>query len=118
MSPARVLHLDDHGAPIASEEAGRELLEQGMAADVEWIAVPVARLGPEFFALETKLAGAIVQRLQNYGFGLAVVGDVSAHTEASASFRGLVAEADTGRGSLVFASDADDLAKRLAARAK
>lgn len=114
---SRVLHLDPAGDPIASEEDGRTLLEEGMAADAEWIAVPVERLGEPFFALETKVAGAIVQRLQQYGFGLAVVGDVSARTAASESFRGLVVEADRRRTSLLFVRDEAELRARLDARA-
>jgi hypothetical protein len=110
-----VVHLDEEGPPIATEDAGRELLELGMAEDARWIAVPVPRLGDAFFTLSTGLAGAIVQRLQNYGLGLAIVGDVERHSAASDSFRALVAEAGRGRGSLCFAADADDLQRRLAA---
>jgi hypothetical protein len=111
-----VVHLDESGPPIASEEAGRDLLELGMAEDARWIAVPVQRLGDAFFTLGTGLAGAIVQRLQNYGLGLAVVGDVEPYVSASDSFRALVAESDRGQGSLLFAADAADLGRRLAAR--
>jgi hypothetical protein len=111
-----IVYLDEAGPPIASEDAGRDLLELGMAEDARWIAVPVARLGEAFFTLSTGLAGAIVQRLQNYGFGLAVVGDVAGHAAASDSFRALVAESGRGRGSLLFAADAADLQRRLAAR--
>jgi hypothetical protein len=113
-----VLHVDECGPAIASELDGRELLERAMQQDAEWIAIPASRLGDSFFTLSSGLAGAIVQRLQNHGCGLAVLGDVQRHAAASTSFAALVAEADRsgGRGGLLFATDAADLRRRLQAR--
>jgi uncharacterized protein DUF4180 len=113
----RVLHVDDQGPTIASEDDGRDLLERAMHEDVRWIAVPVSRLDDVFFTLSTGLAGAIVQRLQNYGCGLAIVGDLDRDAAASPSFRALIAESNRtgGRGNLFFAADAADLQRRLQA---
>jgi hypothetical protein len=115
---ARVLHVDEQGPPIASEDDGRDLLEGAMHENAQWIAVPVHRLGDAFFTLSTGLAGAIVQRLQNYGCGLAVIGDLDRDAAASTSFRALVTEANRGRGNLLFATDAADLRRRLQARVR
>jgi hypothetical protein len=114
---ARVLHVDDQGPPIASEDDGRDLLERAMHEDARWIAVPASRLDEAFFTLSTGLAGTIVQRLQNYGRGLAIVGDLDRGAAASTSFRALIAEANRtgGRGNLLFAVDAADLQRRLQA---
>jgi hypothetical protein len=63
----------------------------------EWVVVPVELLPAEFFQLSSGLAGAIVQKFVNYRVGLIVLGDVSAHEEASEPFRDWVREANRGR---------------------
>jgi len=113
-----VLHVDECGPAITSELDGRELLERAIQEDAQWIAIPASRLGDAFFTLSSGLAGAIVQRLQNHGCGLAVLGDVERHAAASTSFGALLAESNRtgGRGNLLFAADAADLRRRLQAR--
>jgi hypothetical protein len=72
------------------------IIEAGQQG-ARWVAIPVSRLGEEFFQLRTGVAGAILQKFVNYRMGLAVVGDISAYTAASDAFRDLVRESNRGR---------------------
>lgn len=63
-----------------------------------------------------RLAGEIVQKFVYYRLNLAVVGDVSAHVEASTALRDFVREANRGRH-LWFVGTAEEFAERLAPRA-
>ncbi|GID96411.1 DUF4180 domain-containing protein [Amorphoplanes digitatis] len=61
------------------------------------VALPASRLGDDFFELRTGLAGEVMQKFVNYQIRLAIVGDISARVEASASLRALVLESNRGR---------------------
>ncbi|MFI6678860.1 DUF4180 domain-containing protein [Kribbella sp. NPDC050470] len=78
----------------------------------EWVALPAAELGDEFFELRTGRAGAIVQKFVNYRMGLVVVGDISDKLAASKPLRDWVRESNRGR-SLWFVGELSELAERL-----
>ena len=80
----------------------------------EWVALPAAVLGDEFFELRTGRAGAIVQKFVNYRMGLVVVGDISDRLAASKPLRDWVRESNRGR-SLWFVNELSELADRLPA---
>lgn len=77
-----------------------------------WVAVPVERLDPAFFQLSTRVAGEIVQKFVTYRMGLAVVGDISRHTEESNALRDFVRECNRGTQTW-FVEDLDALGARL-----
>jgi hypothetical protein len=81
----------------------------------EWVVLPAELLMPEFFRLETGVAGAIAQKFVNYRMSLAIVGDVSAHEDASKPFRDWVRETNKGRH-LWFVPDLAALTERLDCR--
>ena len=74
--------------------------------------MPVSRIAPEFFALRTGVAGAVVQKFVNYRLRLVVVGDVSEHVAASTALRDFVRESNRG-GQPWFVADEAELAARL-----
>jgi hypothetical protein len=78
----------------------------------EWVALAVAGLGDEFFALRTGRAGAITQKFVNYRMGLAVVGDISDKLAGSKPLRDWVRESNQGR-SIWFVDELSTLAERL-----
>ena len=82
----------------------------------EWVALPAAVLGDEFFELRTGRAGAIVQKFVNYRMGLVVVGDISDKLAASKPLRDWVRESNRGR-SLWFVDELSELAGRFTAEA-
>jgi hypothetical protein len=99
------------GPPVATEQDALDLIGATYScADV--VALPATRLSEQFFALETGLAGAIMQKFVNYRVRLAIVGDISEHLAASSALRALVHESNRGR-QIWFVTDLDDLDTRL-----
>ncbi|MFJ3906472.1 DUF4180 domain-containing protein [Streptomyces sp. NPDC090025] len=101
------------GPPLLGERDALDVIGEGSYAGASWAAVPVERFGDDFFRLRTKLAGDIVQKFANYRLGLAVVGDISRHLEASSALRDFVRESNRGT-QLWFVTDERALAERLA----
>ncbi|GAA3235852.1 DUF4180 domain-containing protein [Actinocorallia longicatena] len=112
LSGTPVLVCAADGPPVTSERDALDLI--GNRGPADWIAVPVARLDPEFFRLSSGLAGDVLQKFTNYGTGLAVIGDVAALTAASEPLAALVRESNRGRRHW-FLPDLDALTGRLAA---
>lgn len=82
----------------------------GSGADL--VVFEVGQLAPAFFELRTGLAGAILQKFQNYGLRVAILGDIAAYTAASPALADFVRET-TRRGEVLFLADADALHQRL-----
>ncbi|MFJ5231689.1 DUF4180 domain-containing protein [Kitasatospora sp. NPDC088391] len=101
------------GEPVAGERQALDLLGDASYREASWVAVPVERLGAEFFRLRSGVAGAVVQKFAQYRSGLAVVGDIAAHVERSDALRDFVRESNRG-GQLWFVADLPELAGRLA----
>lgn len=112
----RVLACADAGQSLAAAADAGTFLGDAWAANADWIAVPLARLGPEFLVLRSGVAGAVVQTFVNYRVGFAVVGDLSPRLAASESLRDFVREANRGRTTW-FVADLAELERRLAAPA-
>lgn len=101
------------GPPVATEQDALDQLIGGAFYRTDIVAVPVERLGADFFDLRSGLAGAIMQKFANYRVRLVVVGDLSHHLEASSALRDLVRESNEGRH-IWFLPDLEALASRLA----
>jgi len=108
----RVLVLTPEGQAVGSEADALDLLGEALGAGAAWIALPVARAAPDVFRLETRLAGAIAQKLVNYGVGLAFVGDLSDPMARSQALRDWAHECNRGR-QVWFAADLAELETRL-----
>ncbi|WP_405691629.1 DUF4180 domain-containing protein [Streptomyces sp. NBC_00057] len=107
-----VLICAPDGAPLRDEQDALDLIGEGLQHDATWVAVPVGRLTDDFFRLRTRVAGDIVQKFVNYRLKLAVVGDISRHTDASNALRDFVRESNRGT-QLWFLPDIDALHARL-----
>lgn len=103
------------GGPARGARDALDYIAEAWEADAEWIAVPVARLGEEFFHLETRIAGEVIQKLVNYGARLAVVGDIAAHLARSKALRDFVYESNRGRH-VWFVEDMAELERMLTLR--
>ncbi|GAA4660358.1 DUF4180 domain-containing protein [Streptomyces youssoufiensis] len=101
------------GARLATEQDALDLVGNASYQGARWVVIPADRLDPAFYELRTRLAGDIVQKFVNYRVGLAVIGDISAHTAASSSLRDFVRECNRGRQTW-FVADEDELRERLA----
>jgi hypothetical protein len=100
------------GPSLAEDRALSDLIGDLFSADVRFVAVPLARLGPDFLRLSTGVAGHVLQKLVNYQFQIAVLGDVSAAAEASAPLRDFIGESNRGR-TVWFVEDLAALAVKL-----
>ena len=113
---ARVLYLDANGPLIDRADHANDLIGDAWGHEATVIAVPASRLDPEFFRLSSGLAGEITQKLVNYRFLFAVIGDISVHIEASSALRDYVWESN--RGSHVwFLADRAEFEAKLSAQA-
>jgi hypothetical protein len=100
------------GPLLARERDAVDLIGEALGAGARLVVVPTARLGPGFFDLRTRLAGEILQKFVNYGFRVAVLGDISAEVARSEALRDFVRESN--RGSTVwFLPDLESLRTRL-----
>ena len=110
----RVQYLDADGPVITASNDTSDLIGNAWVDNVNLIAVPVARLDPEFVRLRSLMAGEIVQKLVNYQLQLAVIGDITKFVAASDAFRDFVGESNRGRN-VWFLLDEDALEAKLAA---
>ena len=107
-----VLVCADDGPPVATVQDALDLIGGTFYSTADTVAVPAARFDEQFFRLRTGVAGEIMQKFVNYRVRLVVVGDISAHTEASTALRDLVTESNRG-SQIWFVDDLDQLAARL-----
>ncbi|KUO18285.1 DUF4180 domain-containing protein [Streptomyces dysideae] len=110
----RVLRCTPDGPTLDGERAALDLIGDAMGQEAELVAVPVERVGAEFFRLRSGVAGAVMQKFVNYRVRLAVVGDVSRHVDGSTALRDFVHETNQGRQVWVLA-DFDALGEKLRA---
>jgi hypothetical protein len=109
-----MLRLDPQGPLIRTQDDAMDLIATTFVPDgAETIVVPVERLDPDFFRLSSGIAGEVVQKFANYRRRLVILGDVSAHVDASTAFRDWVREANRG-GDTWFVADEEELQARLA----
>ncbi|MEV0148856.1 MULTISPECIES: DUF4180 domain-containing protein [unclassified Nonomuraea] len=100
------------GEPLRGEREAVDLLGEAFSCQATWVAIPAERLGEGFFRLRTRVAGEILQKFANYRLGVAVVGDISHHVEASTALRDFVVESNRGRH-VWFVPDLEALRERL-----
>ena len=109
----RMLAVADGDPVLATVSDFTGLIGDAMGEDVRMVAIPAGRLADDFFRLRTGLAGEVLQKFVNYGFKLAIIGDVSRWVEESNAFRDLLIELE--RGTDVYAvPDFEALEARLA----
>lgn len=102
------------GGVLRTEADALDVIGSLFGTGTDVVAVPADLLAPEFFDLRTGLAGAVMQKFTQYGFVLAVLGDLSAHTDRSTALRSLVHESNRGRH-IWFVPDRSALDARLTA---
>jgi hypothetical protein len=102
------------GLSVAEDRALSDLIgELFSASGVKLVAIPLARLGTDFLRLSSGVAGQVLQKLVNYRFQVAVLGDVTAAAAASTPLRDFIRESNRGT-SVWFLDDLAGLEARLA----
>ncbi|WP_254608497.1 DUF4180 domain-containing protein [Burkholderia lata] len=107
----RVLVRDPAADPVQRESDALGLVALAHEHEANWVAVPADALHDDFYRLESGLAGAVLQKLVNYGVRLGVVGDIDRWLARSEALRALVRESNRGTSVWFVASEADLLRK-------
>jgi hypothetical protein len=100
------------GPCLADDRELSGLIGDLFGSGAKIVAVPLARLGPDFLRLSSGVAGHVLQKLVNYRFQIAVLGDVSAAVAASDPLRDFVRESNRGT-SVWFVDDLAALEAKL-----
>jgi hypothetical protein len=103
------------GPSLAEDRNLSDLIGELFGARAKLVVIPLDRLGPGFLRLSSGVAGAVLQKLVNYRFRIAVLGDVSAAEAASAPLRDFVRESNRGT-SVWFVEDLAGLERLLSPR--
>jgi hypothetical protein len=104
----------DEGPCLADDRELSGLIGDLFRAGARFVAVPLPRLGPDFLRLSTGVAGQVLQKLVNYQFQVALLGDVSAAAAGSEPLRDFIRESNRGR-TVWFVDDLAALEAKLAA---
>ncbi len=110
---ARVFVCDDEGPCLAEYGNVTDLIGEMFGSGARLAAIPLSRLGPDFLTLSSRVAGEMLQKLVNYRFQVAIVGDVAAEAAASKSLRDFIYESNRGR-TVWFVDDLAALEAKLA----
>lgn len=111
-----VFLCDAEGPAIAGERDTADLIGDAFGSGATVIALPLARLRPDFLKLGTRVAGEILQKLVNYRFRVVILGDVSAAVAASNALRDFVVESNRSE-TVWFLPNLAALEARLAGQA-
>ena len=101
------------GPSLAEDRELSGLIGDLYGAGASIVAIPLPRLGPDFLRLSSGVAGAVLQKLVNYRFQIAVVGDVVDAAEASGPLRDFIYESNRG-AAVWFVDDLAALEAKLA----
>jgi hypothetical protein len=97
MAGMNVYQVEPTGPVIVDGQGVVDLIGETWGQDADLLVVPVERLAPEFFRLSTGLAGEVLQKFVNYGYQVAIVGNIEAYLAASSSLRDFVGESNSGQ---------------------
>ena len=111
-SAGEYLECAAEGESIRNNRDLNELISMAWEHRVTLIAIPVERLGDDFFRLSTGMAGEIVQKFVNYRLRLAIVGDISRQVAESTALRDFVRESNRGN-QIWFVNNLEELDQRL-----
>jgi len=109
----RVFLCPADGPCLADDRELSDLIGELFSSGVRFVAVPLSRLGPDFLRLSTGVAGQLLQKLVNYHFQIAIVGDVADAVAKSEPLRDFVRESNRGK-TVWFVEDIAALEAKLA----
>ncbi|MGE0044325.1 MAG: DUF4180 domain-containing protein [Hyphomonadaceae bacterium] len=92
----RVYEVSPDGPLLESTRDATDLIGDAFSHDVRVIAIPASRFTDNFFTLRTRLLGEFVQKIVNYRYRLAILGDMSDRVAQSDALRDFVRESNRG----------------------
>jgi hypothetical protein len=108
----RVYCIPAEGPVLRSGKDAVDVMSAASEHRAAFIAIPLERLGDDFFELRTGVAGEIAQKFVVYGARVAIVGDIADKVAASKSLAAFVAESNRGND-LWFVENLEKLELRL-----
>ena len=111
----KVWLVPGEGPALGSGESASDLIGESYGLGADMLVMPVGRFDPEFFRLASGLAGEFIQKLQMYGYRIAVVGDLTGPLARSGPLRDFVRETNR-RGEHLFVADMSELRAMLRPR--
>jgi hypothetical protein len=108
----RVLECAADGPPPRTAKDATDIVGEAWTHRARVVALSAEWLGDDFFRLSTRVAGEVVQKLQDYQLRVVVVGDIARRTAESGALRDWVRECNRGR-QVWFVASLEDLAERL-----
>jgi len=108
----RILEYPTKGSPLDNASSSVEIISAAYSQQAELVAIPVERLGDEFFQLRNGIAGEILQKFATYHLRIAIVGDITSLSAASEAFHDFVIECNRG-SDVWFVRNLDELNHRL-----
>lgn len=112
MHGQRVLTYAEDELTLRGEQDAVDLIGLAFSEEAGVVVVPADRVAPEFYTLSSRIAGDVVRKFQSYRVRLVVLGDISAHLEASGAFRAFVHEINRGKD-IWFLTDDTELSAKL-----
>jgi len=101
------------GPPFRTDRDAVDLISATASANADWAVVPVSRFDPEFFSLQSRLAGEFFQKFVTYGKPIAILGDIPAELLKSRALIDFITECNRGRH-IWFVKSREELIGRLA----
>lgn len=94
-----MLEVAADGSLLGSYRDAVDLVGEALSVDTNVVVIPVSRLGADFFRLETRIAGELLQKLLDYRLRVVIVGDIAERLadSDSDSLRAFVYESNKGR---------------------
>jgi|ERR1700678_447201 hypothetical protein len=108
----RVYEVSAHGPELRTGNDAVDLMSAAAEQRAAFIAIPVERLGDDFFELRTGIAGELVQKFAMYGTRVVIIGEISQRIATSKSLAAFLAESNRGQD-LWFVRSLEDLSNRL-----
>jgi hypothetical protein len=108
----RLFECAEDGAQLSTERDATEVLGAAWGERAAFVAIPTARLHPDFFRLETRMAGAFLQKFVTYQMRVAIVGNMTEHLQRSTALRDFVRESNKG-DQIWFLESMDELGMRF-----
>ena len=109
----RVLECDANEKQLRNYSEAVELIGKAFENHASLIVVPAECLDDDFFRLNTRIAGEMIQKVVQYRQRLVIVGDISPHLAESSALRAFVLEANRGK-EVWFLPTREELDERLA----
>jgi hypothetical protein len=108
----RVLECSTEGPPPRSAKDATAIIGEAWSHKAKIVVLAADWLGDDFFRLSTRVAGEVVQKLQDYQLKVVVMGDISRRMTESKALRDWVRECNRGR-QVWFVATVEELGERL-----